>query len=293
MGKRLVIIGADFSQYGMQGESIIATPVITASGNTITITAAEGSIYYTLNGSDPTINSTLYDGPFTITGVSSATIKAIAAVGEETSNIATYVWTDRVEAPTITASGSTITMTAPAGTIYYTLDGTTPTTASTKYTAPFSMGTTVMATIKAIAVFATFSSDVTTYNYSNVPAGYGVAIIDGTESWNFNNNSEPNQYGYYNCYSLDAPNKFSNVKVGGIENRYFVDATCSVANYDPSTYFNRLADEPRQDTNAPGFNWFNTDPSLYFRFDSSIATTAAGFQTWLRTHPITVIYQKN
>lgn len=75
----------------------VAAPVI--SGNetfgtstTVTITAAEGaSIYYTMDGSEPTTWSTVYAEPFTIT--ETATVKAIAVQNGLTSNVAEKTFT--------------------------------------------------------------------------------------------------------------------------------------------------------------------------------------------------------
>lgn len=56
----------------------MATPEITASGNSVSITCADkvAKIYYTLDGTDPTASSTLYEGAFDI--AADVTVKAIA-----------------------------------------------------------------------------------------------------------------------------------------------------------------------------------------------------------------------
>ena len=68
----------------------VATPSISCSGNTVTITSAttlaNTNIYYTLDGStEPTSSSTLYSGPFAIT--ETKTVKAIAINGGNSSAV--------------------------------------------------------------------------------------------------------------------------------------------------------------------------------------------------------------
>ena len=125
----------------------------------ITTTTAGASVYYTKDGSTPTTGSTLYSAPVTVDA--SLTLKAIAAGGGHTPSpvaSATYVITlPTVATPTFSpgqgsyASPQTVTIaTATAGAaIYYTADGTTPTTASTLYGAPVLVDAT--RTLKAIA----------------------------------------------------------------------------------------------------------------------------------------------
>jgi beta-glucanase (GH16 family) len=83
-----------------------------------------------------------------------------------------------VAAPTISTSTQNgaqggavmVSLTATAGTIYYTVDGTTPTTLSQPYEAPFLVASNL--TVNAIAVSAGESSDVTTQTFSpNIPSG--------------------------------------------------------------------------------------------------------------------------
>lgn len=76
----------------------VATPLISGTtsfvGSTevaITCETTGAEIYYTLDGSEPTTSSTQYTGPFTIT--ESTTVKAIAALNGETSNVATKTFT--------------------------------------------------------------------------------------------------------------------------------------------------------------------------------------------------------
>ncbi len=59
--------------------------------NNVTLTlSGEGDIYYTLDGSRPTEESTLYTSPITITGVT--TVRTFCTNGVRTSNITTYTY---------------------------------------------------------------------------------------------------------------------------------------------------------------------------------------------------------
>src|SRR5205085_8459837 len=115
------------------------------------------TIFYTTDGSMPTTSSARYTGPIAIG--QTTTIKAIAVkAGLADSAVATATYTLQAAAPTFNPpSGSytlpqmvTISDSSPGVTIYYTTDGSTPTTASTKYTDSILVVKTT--TIKAIAV---------------------------------------------------------------------------------------------------------------------------------------------
>ena len=117
-------------------------------------------IYYTVDGSIPTTSSSLYVSTFLLTA--SATVKAIAVTGGATaSSVVTSAFTVQqvqTAAPTISPAAGTytsplaVTITpAVSGTpIYYTLDGSTPTTSSSVYSSSITL--TASATVKAIAV---------------------------------------------------------------------------------------------------------------------------------------------
>jgi len=163
-----VYVGAEglMDVYGLLGITpTVAVPVISPSGSTftgsqiVTITdiTAGASIYYTTNSTTPTANSRLYAGPIKVTA--SETITAIASAtgylqGAPVS--ATFYSTANAADPvfSLAAGGysgaQSLTITAATGsTLYYTVDGSTPTTASTIYIGPISVS--VSETVQAIA----------------------------------------------------------------------------------------------------------------------------------------------
>ena len=133
-----------------------ASPVIsfdrTTGKATITTTTAWSSIYYTTDGTEPSSsNGTLYNGPFDVTA--QTTIKAIVTKEGFTNSEVTTTTIYKVVTPTIQDNNEhaiSITTTTPGANIYYTTDGTNPTTSSTAYTGPSADFSDLL--IKAIAV---------------------------------------------------------------------------------------------------------------------------------------------
>src|SRR3989449_170654 len=123
---------------------------------TMSTTTSGASIYYTTDGSTPTTASSAYTGPVPLT--TTTTLKAMAAAsGMANSSVTSAAYTIRVVAPTFSPAGGTYTSTlsvsisetTPGATIYYTTDGSTPTTASSVYTGPISVPRTT--TLRAMA----------------------------------------------------------------------------------------------------------------------------------------------
>lgn len=84
----------------------------------------DATFYYTIDGTDPTTESTLYTEPFT--PETGQTIKAVAYIDEVTSRVNTQTYTPAfTPIPTITVSGLTVTITG-EGDIYYTTNGNDP-----------------------------------------------------------------------------------------------------------------------------------------------------------------------
>ena len=162
------------------------------SAQTVTIsdTTSGASIYYTTNGTTPTTSSTLYSAPIAISATT--TIEAIAsdAPTYTNSNVATATYTINLPAaatPTFSPAPGTFTSaqsvlladTTTGASIYYTTNGSTPTTASTLYSPSTPIAVSSTTTINAIAVAPGFSnSAVATGTYTiNGPA---VSVVETT-----------------------------------------------------------------------------------------------------------------
>jgi Malectin domain/Chitobiase/beta-hexosaminidase C-terminal domain/Fn3 associated/DUF5010 C-terminal domain/PQQ enzyme repeat len=142
-----------------------------AQSVTISDTTAGASIYYTTDGSTPTTSSTLYSGPVAI--AATTTLQAIASdsFGSSSVTSGTYTITPPAAPSFSPAPGSyssaqsvTISDTTAGASIYYTTDGSTPTTSSTLYSGPVAIAATT--TLKAIASDSIGSSSVTSGTYT-------------------------------------------------------------------------------------------------------------------------------
>ncbi len=168
------------------------------SAQTVTIndTTPNPTIYYTTDGTTPTTSSSVYSGPITVS--STETVEAIAtATGYATSAIGSAAFTINSGAsPTATptfspaagtyTSAQTVTIndTTPNPTIYYTTDGTTPTTSSPVYTAGSIITVSTSEKIEAIATAPGYTqSAVGTAVYTiTAPPPVTYTVTDTTDS---------------------------------------------------------------------------------------------------------------
>lgn len=134
----------------------------TAQNVTITCNTASSSIYYTTDGSTPSEESTIYTGPIPVSTNTVMTIRAIGVASGWTDSAPageSYIVTGTVATPALSLVGGVYgaakdisIMTATTGaTIYYTTDGTTPTTSSAIYDSPINVPVYTTMTIQALA----------------------------------------------------------------------------------------------------------------------------------------------
>ena len=180
-GRGYVSSGAKFNVTVSKDK--VSTPYISVptgtynSQQTVSIycsNASDATIYYTTDGSDPSTSDTriVYNGPFTV--LKTTTIKAYAECENMySSDIAESIITLKTATPTFTPVGGTytseqnvtITSETEDAKIYYTIDGTEPTTSSSTYSGSINVSETT--TIKALAVYGEMeNSDVASATFT-------------------------------------------------------------------------------------------------------------------------------
>jgi hypothetical protein len=152
-----------------QSGSVTQTPTFspaagsytTAQQVTLSDATAGAVIYYTTDGSVPTTSSTVYSSPISVDS-GSVTINALAqASGMSASNVASAVYTIQpgvTATPTFSPGTGTYTSaqsvaisnTTPGAVIYYTTNGTTPTTSSAVYSSAITVS--ASSTLEALAI---------------------------------------------------------------------------------------------------------------------------------------------
>ena len=164
----------------------VDNPVITIANNIVTLTCntENAVIHYTLDGTDPDASSTVYISPFTLSD--NTTIKAIAIKNDKTSAIVTKVYevpeqTIVTEPEIIITENGEVTLvnSTDGATVYYTTDGTNPSTSSQVYSEAFVIASGT--TIKAIAVKNNVQSLIVSKTYTAAAKNYVYyGIISGT-----------------------------------------------------------------------------------------------------------------
>ena len=223
MGKVLVFKDANFADHAIEQLSIaIEEPVVQIDVAGLVTITSNYDCYYTTDGSTPSTASNPYNQPFTVT--IGTTVKVIAVVGGNTSEVVSAYYDGSVPAPTITVASAMATITSPYP-CYYTLDGSTPDNSSTPYTAPFSVSDGDV--IKAVAFVNDTYSQVTEKVIAMMTFGkklnrngtledadvycvspfFVVGSKGNSITWNFNFPSPgPSDYSYFCEFDVNKKN---------------------------------------------------------------------------------------
>ena len=205
-----VFVGAygAVSVYGLlAGEPTAPSPTITPGTSTfsspVTVMMSDAiagaTIYYTIDGSTPTTNSLVYSSANPPVVSTTETITAIASIAgyvQSAPSSATYTSITIPASPVFSlAAGTytgtqtlTITEPTPGAAVYYTVDGSAPTTASLVYTQPLTIATSQ--TVQAVATFpGPIPSPVMSATYTIQPTGgfdfsSGFVLADGPIQFN-------------------------------------------------------------------------------------------------------------
>jgi alpha-tubulin suppressor-like RCC1 family protein len=135
-------------------------PPFTTAPQSVTISTATAgaSIYYTTNGADPTSGSTPYTAPINVSTATTVKAKAFKQdwTDSDTGTAAYSFSLGTLNPPTLSpatgtyTTAATVSMSALAGaSIYYTMDGTTPSQASSLYTGPVTVDISMTLNAKA------------------------------------------------------------------------------------------------------------------------------------------------
>lgn len=200
------------SIFAFSGKYTIAAPEIDPAefdGNEAfeaTITGPEGyDLYYTLDGTVPTAESDLYEGPVTIE--TSCTLMAVAIKDDVVSAVAAAVYTlvqpDVVLSPSDATSEEAVTVAmTQAGSdkaaIYYTTDGSDPTAESTLYTGPVTVEQSTV--IRAVAICGKLQSNIT-------EGVYQIGKFSDGEMGEATGNIIFEEFGYANAEDLTETSK--------------------------------------------------------------------------------------
>ncbi len=223
-----------------------SAPTISVSGTTVTLsTTAAGttSIRYTLDGTDPTATTgTVYNGtPIDLSGstTSPVTIKAVTVRNGNASNVVEQSVMMTLPEPVITtnpeAGTATISCSITGTTIYYTLDGSEPTTSSSQYSGNLT-GLNLMTTIKAIAVKEGWNNSTVASATLTIPSGVSGGVVTLFDY-------EDHSWSYYSDAS--TPSELHSLNPADVKITYYgdgimmtgdADYTASSTDYITSTH---------------------------------------------------------
>ena len=155
---------------------------------TIASTRPGVTIYYTTDGSTPTASSSVYSSAINVATTQTLKAYAVKATYSDSGvGVAAYTINGAVQTPVGAVAGGaysnnqsvTLATVPMAASIYYTTDGSTPTTGSTLYSGAITISGTT--TLKAFAVMANYlNSAVMTKTYTLTAAAPTMSVAAGT-----------------------------------------------------------------------------------------------------------------
>jgi len=293
--------GGDASATFVIALPTVATPAFSSpSGNypapqkvAISDATPGAAIYYTTDGTTPTTKSNPYSAPITV--ASNETLQAFAiATGYNASAVASAVYTIGQPPAAIpafsipggnyaTAQTVVLTDTTPGATIYFTIDGSTPTTKSNRYTSAIKVASTE--TVQAIAVATGYSASTVaaaTYTIGPFAATPALSVATGTYSSIQSvaiTDATPGAAIYYTTDGSTPTNKSRQYSVPiQVSSSETIRAIAYFSNYNPSpvasaTYTINLISACHVDYMTNG-NWPNSDGTT--SFNAGIAITNTG-----------------
>ena len=293
----------------------ISTGLFNATQN-VTLTATDNldtqpDIYYTTDGTTPTMGSTLYSGPITIDVTTSLMFFAVDDAGNM-SGVQTEVYTIDMEAPNVTAdpagvsfnTSKTVALAAMDNLdinpdIYYTTDGTTPTMGSILYSGPITVDATTMLMFIAVDDAGNLS-DVQSKIYTldteapGVSASMGSGMLGSGESVTLNaTDNEDTSPDIYYTTDGTTPTTSSTLYTGPISldetmvlNFFAVDEAGNASQVESRTY--TIDAEAPTVTANPASGIYNTasvvltatdnmdaNPTIYYTTDGTTPTTSS------------------
>lgn len=240
LGNAIELLAATKTKVSPAASPVVTTlPENLVTTVTISCATAGSTIYYTVDGTEPTTASTVYTEPFPVT-VDSTVVKAFAiAQGYEPSAVttSTIIVKSKLTAPSISVDGALITMTAAEGDIYYNISGSNSLSVSQKYEAPFEAP--YSCEISAFAVSdKKLASDVVTTPVTVAGSIYNKELVHVTfaslEGWPENSKSKK-LYSATNAMSTEpSDSTLVTVKASdGVTDSTYYEYTYSILGIEP------------------------------------------------------------
>jgi acyl-CoA hydrolase len=273
----------------------------------VNLTASVTStIYYTTNGDEPKLGSSVYSGPIHLDTTSTLKFMAVTASGIQT-DIQSETYTIDTTAPDVTADPTTclvnnsldVTLTATeTATIYYTTDGSDPTTSSNVYAGPIHLDTTTILKFMAVdsagnhgpVTSETYTIDITAPTV-NVDLDNGSFNTDQTITLTASDDRDLNPIIYYSTDGVNWDHQANTVTLTldteGVMNLrfYAVDDAGNKAANQTRTY---ILDKTAPTAGAtPGTGTYNTPQSVVLSANDNLDTTPVIYYTTDGSDPTT------